>query len=151
MNSKTFSSKNAEESHLKSKKHKFSVKLYEKKQSQQSTEVVPNSETAKEEIEPTEVVEAGEEEGKETIENEKNVIPETHEYELNECFFCNEMSSDIESNLEHMLKMHGFFIPEAEYLVNVEGLLKYIGNRVYYFIFILFNRLVLNMYVYIAN
>lgn len=121
VNSKTFSSKNAEESHLKSKKHKFNVKLSEKKKASETIEPTADAENTMEVIEG---------EAPEKIETEKNVIPDKNEYELNECFFCNNMSENIEGNLEHMLKIHGFFIPEAEYLVNIEGLLKYIGTRV---------------------
>ncbi|GHJ90438.1 hypothetical protein NliqN6_6840 [Naganishia liquefaciens] len=48
----------------------------------------------------------------------------------NGCLFCNHTSEDIESNLQHMAVQHSFFLPDTEYLVDVEGLLQYLGEKV---------------------
>lgn len=47
-----------------------------------------------------------------------------------ECSFCGEVSEDAESTAEHMAKAHSFFVPDIEYLVSLEGLLAYIGDKV---------------------
>lgn len=44
-----------------------------------------------------------------------------------ECSFCGEKSADAEENAAHMGLHHGFFVPDVEYLTNLEGLLSYIG------------------------
>ncbi|KAF9126594.1 hypothetical protein BG015_004675 [Linnemannia schmuckeri] len=39
------------------------------------------------------------------------------------------VKSDVD-NIEHMTKYHGFFIPDLEYIVDLEGLIKYLGEKV---------------------
>lgn len=46
------------------------------------------------------------------------------------CLFCSTASSSVEENLEHMSTSHSFFVPDLEYLVDVEGLLTYLGEKV---------------------
>ncbi|KAJ9106985.1 hypothetical protein QFC20_003885 [Naganishia adeliensis] len=48
----------------------------------------------------------------------------------NGCLFCTHTSEDIEANLQHMAVQHSFFLPDTEYLVDVEGLLQYLGEKV---------------------
>lgn len=43
-----------------------------------------------------------------------------------ECLFCNFDSSSLEQNLEHMRKMHGLFIPDQEYLIDMETFIGYL-------------------------
>ncbi|KAF3761406.1 hypothetical protein M406DRAFT_294973 [Cryphonectria parasitica EP155] len=49
---------------------------------------------------------------------------------LKSCLFCNLESSDVPSNIAHMERSHGMFIPEKQYLVDVEGLLGSLQQRV---------------------
>ncbi|KAI9665937.1 MAG: hypothetical protein M1821_003872 [Bathelium mastoideum] len=49
---------------------------------------------------------------------------------LQQCLFCNYLSSDLSLNVEHMTKQHGLFIPERNYLVDLEGLTKYLHEKV---------------------
>jgi pre-60S factor REI1 len=46
------------------------------------------------------------------------------------CLFCPSSFDSLDSELSHMLQVHGFFIPDAEYLVDREGLIKELGVRV---------------------
>lgn len=46
------------------------------------------------------------------------------------CLFCNKKSSNIHKNIEHMNLYHGFFIPEEQYLIDLEGLMEYLGFKV---------------------
>lgn len=46
------------------------------------------------------------------------------------CLFCSAPSSTVENNLKHMSSEHSFFVPDLEYLVDVEGLLTYLGEKV---------------------
>lgn len=43
-----------------------------------------------------------------------------------QCLFCNIESASLDSNLAHMLHAHSFFIPNAEYLIDMESLLSYL-------------------------
>lgn len=46
------------------------------------------------------------------------------------CLFCNQESRDIASNVMHMERSHGMFIPEKQYLVDLEGLLASLQQRI---------------------
>lgn len=50
--------------------------------------------------------------------------------ELTECLFCRENHPTIKANLSHMRQAHSFFIPDIEYLTDLEGLLKYLGEKI---------------------
>ena len=47
------------------------------------------------------------------------------------CLFCNFKSESIQKNLDHMQMKHGFFIPEPQNLIYLEGLMKYLQNKVH--------------------
>ncbi|PCH43710.1 cytoplasmic protein [Wolfiporia cocos MD-104 SS10] len=47
-----------------------------------------------------------------------------------QCLFCSSTSSTLDANLEHMLLAHSFFIPDTEYLVDLPGLLTYLGEKI---------------------
>lgn len=49
---------------------------------------------------------------------------------LKSCLFCNLESSDVPSNVAHMERSHGMFIPEKQYLVDMEGLLASLQERI---------------------
>jgi pre-60S factor REI1 len=46
------------------------------------------------------------------------------------CLFCNHQSSSLEDNLTHMSSSHSFFIPDAEYLIDLPGLITYLGEKI---------------------
>ena len=43
-----------------------------------------------------------------------------------QCLFCNVESDSMDSNLMHMSHAHSFFIPNSEYLIDMESLLSYL-------------------------
>lgn len=49
---------------------------------------------------------------------------------IKSCLFCNLESQDVLSNVAHMERSHGMFIPEKQYLVDMEGLLASLQQRV---------------------
>lgn len=57
-------------------------------------------------------------------ENEPKHLP------LEACLFCSYLSPSLQLNVTHMTRAHGMFIPEAAYLVDLEGLIKYLGTKV---------------------
>jgi pre-60S factor REI1 len=48
------------------------------------------------------------------------------------CLFCNYVSPSLGLNLSHMERFHSMFIPEQEYLVDLEGLLQHLRNKVFH-------------------
>jgi len=49
---------------------------------------------------------------------------------VNECLFCCHWSSNMEKNLKHMTTKHSFYIPDPEYLSDIEGFITYLGVKV---------------------
>ena len=47
---------------------------------------------------------------------------------LEECLFCSHISKTLEKNVSHMTVAHSFFIPDVEFLVDLEGLITYLGE-----------------------
>lgn len=45
------------------------------------------------------------------------------------------MGKSLESNVKHMTTSHSFFIPDVEYLINLEGFITYLGMSVAYYMF----------------
>ena len=50
--------------------------------------------------------------------------------DVDECLFCPLVSDNMEESLRHMSSAHGFFIPDLEYLADVQGLVKYLCYKV---------------------
>nr|XP_033791129.1 zinc finger protein 622 isoform X1 [Geotrypetes seraphini] len=49
---------------------------------------------------------------------------------VTECLFCSHHSRSLTKNMTHMSKVHSFFIPDIEYLQDLRGLIKYLGEKV---------------------
>jgi len=47
------------------------------------------------------------------------------------CLFCNEKSSDVNENLVHMRLKHSFFVSDIKYVKDLNGLLKYLGEKIH--------------------
>lgn len=50
--------------------------------------------------------------------------------ENNDCIFCPHHSEDLVENVKHMSVVHSFFIPDTEFIVDLEGLLMYLGVKI---------------------
>jgi len=49
----------------------------------------------------------------------------------NRCLFCNYDSPNFKLSVNHMTKYHGMFIPEQIYLVDLEGLVKWLRGKIF--------------------
>ncbi|XP_066537294.1 cytoplasmic 60S subunit biogenesis factor ZNF622 [Hoplias malabaricus] len=49
---------------------------------------------------------------------------------VTDCLFCPHHSRSLRKNISHMTKTHSFFIPDIEYLVDLRGLITYLGEKV---------------------
>lgn len=47
-----------------------------------------------------------------------------------DCLFCPSTSPSLEENLTHMSLSHSFFVPDADYLVNLPGLITYLAEKI---------------------
>lgn len=47
---------------------------------------------------------------------------------MTDCLFCSHHSHSLSKNVAHMTKEHGFFIPDIEYLIDLQGLIMYLGE-----------------------
>ncbi|KAI8140583.1 C2H2 type zinc-finger-domain-containing protein [Fennellomyces sp. T-0311] len=46
------------------------------------------------------------------------------------CLFCLFPSNDFDGNIAHMTTVHGFFLPDVEYLCNSKGLVAYLADKI---------------------
>ena len=126
---KHFASDKSFESHLRSRKHKDIVEKQNKKAS------IKNSlEESVEKNATSEITPLGSQISEETTNTTKYDQEEEEEeqepLEVNECLFCPHYEEDLEANLDHMSRCHGFFIPDLEYLVDLKGLIEYLCEKV---------------------
>ncbi|KAM9845357.1 cytoplasmic 60S subunit biogenesis factor ZNF622 [Aulostomus maculatus] len=49
---------------------------------------------------------------------------------VTDCLFCSHHSKTLVKNVAHMTKVHSFFIPDVEFLVDLRGLLRYLGEKI---------------------
>lgn len=47
-----------------------------------------------------------------------------------ECIFCNHCSEGFESNMEHMTKEHSLYIPDLDFVEDLQGLVAYLADKV---------------------
>ncbi|WWC67641.1 uncharacterized protein I206_101551 [Kwoniella pini CBS 10737] len=47
-----------------------------------------------------------------------------------DCLFCSAAQASVDHNVAHMAKQHSFFIPDRDILLDVSGLLSYLGEKV---------------------
>jgi len=60
----------------------------------------------------------------ETDDEESEAIPQSN------CLFCPHESISVEDNMRHMSKSHSFFIPDLNFITDLEGFLIYLGAKV---------------------
>ena len=117
---KHFATENAYSCHVQSKKHKDKAALDTAKQQALDARGAPHEDQA--------LPKVNDPEAETPIVVEEECEPEP--LEINECLFCSKKSEDMESSLTHMNKTHGFFIPDLDYIVDVEGLIGYLCEKV---------------------
>lgn len=121
---KSYTTENAYRSHLASKKHKESeLKGDSHLRRTHDTPATPVSPRPPHlgEGTPSEEIEH-------SIDN--NIVAADSGIAPDACLFCPMASAGIADNLTHMASIHSFFIPDAEYLVDLPGLLTYLGEKV---------------------
>jgi len=120
---KHFSSQNAYETHLQSRKHREAITKAEKAVKEDKDLVAANNE--KNEQKKSNQDDAASDVD---IDNDEEFVPEP--LDITECLFCPHDSVDLESSLKHMGRSHGFMIPDLDYLINVKGLMSLLCEKV---------------------
>lgn len=108
------------------------------KMSEDGKIIVEKKEPTKEEEQlKEEVKEASRKEEEENNIEEEELIKEKLENRVDvpvtQCIFCkNEKFEDSAATFEHLFKKHGLYLPERKYLVNMDGLLAYLYEKIGY-------------------
>lgn len=134
---KFFKTKNAHDNHLNSKKHKDGLKKfleYNVNETQAIEDVVVSVKAA-EIIEERKKAKDGDADDMDVEEVDSDSWEDEWDEAdnpiyKNDCIFCDNHSEDFVSNLKHMSIAHSFFIPDAEYCSDAEGLLVYLAEKV---------------------
>ena len=116
---KNFKNPKAYENHIASKKHQEMILKFDK----QPPRIVPEVESDGEDIED-------DDDGDMEIEEVDSDEWEDDPIEKTDCLFCNHHSSSLEKNLTHMTTVHSFFLPDPEYICDLDGLIEYLGAKV---------------------
>lgn len=133
---KDFASENTLKNHLNSKKHKLSANKVNEP-NEESADAYEKNENVSIVKEDTRFAKAirkrlneaqNEQEVLELLEEKVRRAPTLDP--KSDCLFCVRKSESLEDNVNHMTKDHSFFIPDIEYLIDLEGLLAYIGEKI---------------------
>ena len=129
--SKSFNSQKAYGNHVNSKKHREAQAKFDKKEN--SDEIKNNRLNRK----PEEDAEMNEDDDDEDLEMEEVDSDEWAEGDgdgepipLEDCLFCSHHSRDLEKNLIHMTERHSFFVPDLDFVIELETLISYLGEKV---------------------
>ena len=60
----------------------------------------------------------------------KEKLAKARHFKPEECLFCNHTAASLEESLAHMTREHSFFIPDLDFCTDVEGLIKYLGQKI---------------------
>ena len=142
---KHFTSQNSFDSHIRSRKHKERQATSEKKKVNTEDPTAASEsvstknrrnldESSTDEAQSMQQKENAPHDGDKAVDSNKE-DSESSDYdpeplEITECLFCPHMSDDLEANLHHMSRVHGFFIPELDYLADIKALIKYLCEKV---------------------
>ncbi|KIY65917.1 hypothetical protein CYLTODRAFT_423902 [Cylindrobasidium torrendii FP15055 ss-10] len=139
---KIYTTENAYRSHIQSKKHKetelraatrpaapvaVTESLPDTVESAPVTFETPTVEQPST-AEPVIVEEAEDSEGEDDI--DAKIAAARSRLGATQCLFCSLSFGTLNENLAHMSTGHSFFIPEAEYLTDVAGLIEYLGEKI---------------------
>lgn len=129
---KLFKTINAHDNHLNSKKHKDALKKFVEEHADEEVSVKATGESKYEQVH----AEEDEEKVGDGMEVEEVDSDEWDDEDFdnpinnNNCLFCEHHSKNIVNNVKHMSVEHSFFIPDAEFVVDLEGLLSYLGEKI---------------------
>lgn len=149
--SKSFSTEKAYVNHLKSRKHLEAQAAFDKRFDINPEELMNNrknrrlereaeaeaaAEKQRQLEEEEDMMEADDDDDEEIEEVDSDEWDEEDDDEegdpipATDCLFSSHHSATVEKNLVYMATHHSFFLPDADYIVDLEGLLGYLGAKV---------------------
>jgi pre-60S factor REI1 len=123
LRSKTYTTENAYRSHIQSKKHKENELKSSQKQTTHSKD--DSAPTTPPLSKVTKSVTIDEDEEQKVIESASRSRLST-----TSCLFCPQVSLSLDDSLTHMSLAHSFFIPDAQFLIDIPGLILYLGEKI---------------------
>lgn len=135
---KQFISDKSYENHLNSKKHRENVQQAEKSaqslgnQNDAQMKQTPDQNKKEKQVDEKAIIEDANDKEDMVEEVDSDEWDEDFENPIanNDCIFCGEHSADFVENVKHMSIVHSFYIPDTDYVVDLEGLLMYLGEKV---------------------
>lgn len=132
---KLFKTINAHDNHLNSKKHKDALKKFVESDAEGSEEVtVKATGVSKFEQQKRDAYWANGEEESDVEEVDSDEWDEEgadNPVAANNCLFCDHHSASRLKSIKHMSLEHSFFIPDAEFCVDIEALLSYLAEKIF--------------------
>ena len=126
--SKFFSSENAFTNHLHSKKHK--EQQVSKSRIDTSRPVMAVNKDHEVQTPNNKNASLSNPEGEDVESDGEYEEDDDESLETTQCLFCPHFSTTFEDNMRHMTKSHSFFIPDLQYLTDLEALIGYLGEKV---------------------
>ncbi|KAK4689792.1 pre-60S factor REI1, partial [Tremellales sp. Uapishka_1] len=132
--SKQFATENAFRSHVQSKKHREREIAYARgfvasstsAEASSSSSIPGPSSQAEESVSDTDSEDdLSDEDG-----IDQKIAASRRKIDPTDCLFCSNKSPSIANNVSHMARGHSFFIPDQENLIDLSGLLTYLGEKV---------------------
>ena len=137
--SKMYTTENAYRSHIESKKHKEAeLKISLKRTAQPSTPTGDSAlqrKTTAAVFKFTKAVASltiNEDESNEQVIKsiDQKIAAARSRLSSGSCLFCPQVSVSLDDNLTHMSLAHSFFIPDAQFLIDISGLVLYLGEKI---------------------
>jgi len=140
---KQFNNQNAFVQHNQSKRHISLINSKEtrnainlkksqiaKQKSRTSSETVQEEKEKEVELENEDEIEDDDGSDWESVDSNEDEDLDEDPIAPNDCLFCENSSDNIENNISHMSVKHSFFIPDVEYLIDLGGLIQYLGEKI---------------------
>jgi pre-60S factor REI1 len=122
--SKTYTTENAYRSHIQSKKHKENELKPSLKQTTHSKDDSAPTTPAVSKVTEAVAIDEDEKSIDEKIAAARSRLSTTS------CLFCPQVSLSLDDSLTHMSLAHSFFIPDAQFLIDIPGLILYLGEKI---------------------
>lgn len=134
MSSKSFASENAFRSHMQSKRHRdreaylaSRPKGNDKQPTASDHATVEDGDSASEEGESDDETA---EESDDDADIEQKLAGFRRRIRPSDCLFCPTHTASVDLAVQHMASQHSFFIPDRDNLIDLSGLLSYLGEKV---------------------
>ncbi|KAF8813610.1 hypothetical protein BYT27DRAFT_7250524 [Phlegmacium glaucopus] len=127
---KMYTTENAYRSHIHSKKHKENELKSSLKQSAKLSTSTDDSVPALSKAVVSLTIDQDESDEQVIKSIDEKIAAARSRLSTTNCLFCPQVSVSLDDNLTHMSLAHSFFIPDAQYLIDVSGLILYLGEKI---------------------